>query len=94
LYAVSLIPCTGGNFLTVAGEEAVKALSWEQVHQIVKKFEALNPYRRDIVPGSVLKIEDDNYDPKTGKQRQLHCYAISAKRYALFLWPKNGEPAC
>lgn len=59
----------------------------------MKKFEALNPYRRDIIPGSVLKIEDDNYDPKTGKQRQLHCYAISAKRYALFLWPKNGEPA-
>ena len=89
----SLISCAGGNFLTVAGEDAVKALSWEQVHQIVKKFEALNPYRRDIIPGSVLKIEDDNYDPKTGKQRQLHCYAISAKRYALFLWPKNGEPA-
>jgi len=89
----SLIPCPGGNFLTVAGEEAVKALSWQQVYEIVRKFEALNPYRRDIIPGSVLKIEDDNYDPKTGKQRQLHCYAISAKRYALFLWPKNGEPA-
>jgi hypothetical protein len=30
----------------------------------VRKFEALNPYRRDIISGSVLKIEDDNYDPK------------------------------
>src|SRR5438309_10021499 len=40
----SLISCAGGNFLTVAGEDAVKALSWEQVHQIVNKFEALNPY--------------------------------------------------
>lgn len=66
---------------------------WEQVHRIVRKFEALNPYRREIIPGSVLKIEDDNYDLKTGKQRQLYCYAISAKRYALFLLPKNGEPA-
>ena len=89
----SLIPCPGGNLLTVAGEDAVKAFSWEQVHRIVKKFKALNPYRCDIIPGSVLKIEDDNYDPKTGKQRQLYCYAISAKRYALFLWPKNGGPA-
>jgi hypothetical protein len=62
------------------------------VKQIVKRFEALNPYRRDIIPGSVLKIENDNYDPRTGKQRQLHCFAISAKRYALFLWPENGEP--
>lgn len=88
-----LVSCPGGNFLSGDGEQAVKALSWEQVHQIVRKFEALNPYRRDIIPGSVLKIEDDNYDPKTGKQRQLHCYAISAKRYALFLWPKKGEPA-
>jgi hypothetical protein len=26
-------------------------------------------------------------------QRQLYCLAISAKRYALFLIPKNGEPA-
>jgi hypothetical protein len=89
----SLVPCPGGSFFTGVGEQAVKALSWEQVHQIVRKFEALNPYRRDIIPGSVLKIEDDNYDPKTGKQRQLHCYAISAKRYALFLWPKSGELA-
>ena len=41
----------------------------------------------------MLKIEDDNFDPRTGKQRQLHCLAISAKRYALFLKPKNGKPA-
>jgi hypothetical protein len=46
-----------------------------------------------LIPGSVLKIEDDNYDPKNGNQRQLHCYAISAKRYALFLWPQKGAPA-
>src|SRR4029077_6775559 len=38
------------------------------------------------------KIEDDNFDPKTGKQRQIHCLAISAKRYALFTLSKNGEP--
>jgi hypothetical protein len=88
-----MIPCKGGNITSRNGAGAVKALSWAQVQDIVKKFGALNPYDRKIIPGSVLKIEDDNYDPKTGKQRQLHCYAISAKRYALFLWPKNGVPA-
>jgi hypothetical protein len=30
--------------------------------------------------------------PKTGKQRQLWCLAISAKRYVLFLRDGNGEP--
>lgn len=43
--------------------------------------------------GSILKIEDDNFAPKTGKQRQLWCYAISAKRYALFVLGKDGAPA-
>ena len=73
--------------------EVVKALSWQQVDRVVKKFETLNPYDHNVIPGSVLKIEDDNYDPETKKQRQLYCLAISAKRYAIFLWPKNGEPA-
>jgi hypothetical protein len=86
------IPCKGGMHPVKDGTEVVNALSWVQVDELVKKFEALNPYDRNVIPGSVLKIEDDNYNPSTGKQRQLHCLAISAKRYALFLWPKNSEP--
>jgi hypothetical protein len=85
------IPCPGGRFIR-NGVECVRALSWRQVNQIVKKFEALNPYDRQIISGSVLKIEDDNFNPKTGKQRQIFCYAISAKRYALFTLSKNGSP--
>ena len=53
---------------------------------------SLNPYNRDAVPGSILKIEEDNFDPATGKQRQLYCVAISAKRYARFLLDKKGHP--
>jgi len=85
------IPCPGGN-LVKDGVEGVNALTWKQVDQIVKKFEALNPYNRRIISRSILKIEDDNFDPKTGKPRQIHCLAISAKRYALFALSKNGEP--
>jgi hypothetical protein len=74
------------------GREAVKALSWKQVRQISHWFAALNPYDREAVPGSVLKIEKDNFDPRTGAQRLLYCWAISAKRYALFLLDEHGTP--
>ncbi len=43
-------------------------------------------------PGWILKLEGVNFDPTTGVRRQLHCYAISAKRYALFLLDRNGKP--
>ena len=71
---------------------SVQTLSWKQVDEISQQFAALNPYRRDAVPGSILKIEDDNYDPATKKQRRLWCFAISAKRYALFLCNQDGVP--
>jgi hypothetical protein len=77
------IPCHGS---------AVTALSWKQVQEIPQRFAALNPYDRAAIPGSILKIEDDNGDPITGKQRQVYCLAISAKRYALFLRDERGNP--
>lgn len=88
-----MVPCTGGPHPMREGRRAVKALSWEQVRKISQRFAALNPYDRDAIPGSILKIEDDNFDPATRKQRQLWCVAISAKRYALFLRDDKGSPA-
>jgi hypothetical protein len=88
-----LIPCPGGPYRTKDGCLEIKALSWKQVEQITKLFAALNPYDHTAIPGSILKIEDDNFDPKTGQQRQLYCLAISAKRYVPFLRDKNGIPA-
>jgi hypothetical protein len=85
------IPCPGGASM-VRGKPAIKALSWKQVEDIAHRFEALNPYDRSAIPGSILKIEGDNFDPKTRKQRQLYCLAISAKRYALFLKDRKGNP--
>ncbi len=82
------VPCPGGK------DGVIKALSWQQVKKVSNQFDALNPYDRDAVPTSILKIEDDNYDdPETHEhQRQLYCLAISAKRYALFLRDKRGNP--
>lgn len=72
--------------------ETVHALSWKDVDQISARFQSLNPYDDTAVSGSVLEIEKDNFDPKNGEQRQIWCYAISAKRYALFLRDRKGMP--
>ena len=61
--------------------------------EIVALLDRLNPYNREAVKEPILKIESDNFDPRTKKQRQLWCLAISAKRYALFLRGRDGEPA-
>jgi hypothetical protein len=87
-----LVVCRGGPHSTKDGKQAVRALSRKQVQDISELFAALNPYNREAVPGSVLKIEEDNFDPTTGRQRQLYCFAISAKRYTLFTLDENGEP--
>jgi hypothetical protein len=86
-----LVPCPGGRERTPEGTEAERALSWSQVDQIAADLSPLNPFDRDAIPGSVLKIEKDNVDPVTGQRRQVWCYAISAKRYALCLKNTDGE---
>jgi len=81
--AGGLIPCEGGAELLEDGGSAIRALSWEGVQSIVDRFEALNPYDPDLIPGSVLKIEAVNLDEE-GQQREIWAFAISAKRYALY----------
>src|SRR5262245_50483423 len=83
--------CPGGPLPIKGGEAGIRALSLAQVDRIVDRFCALNPYDPEVARGSILKVETDNFDPETGKRRQLHCVAISAKRYALFTLSK-GEP--
>lgn len=31
--------------------------------------------------GSILQLEDDNFDPETGEQKLIDCIAIASKRY-------------
>jgi hypothetical protein len=92
--AGGLVPCPGGPHRTETGTDAVRALSWDEVEQIRTRFEALNPYDLAVVPGSVLELEDDNFDGprRTAPRRQLYCYAISAKRYAFYALDELGEP--
>lgn len=87
-----IVLCAGGSRRTADGQPGVRALSWREVDAIADRFRALNPYDRRAIPGSVLEIERDNFEPDTKAQRQLWCVAISAKRYVLFLRNAAGEP--
>jgi hypothetical protein len=75
-----LIDSPGGPYLK-RGKPAVRALSYAQVDQIRKRFARLNPYDQTAVPGTILKAEVDAY-----------CYAIAAKRYALYRLDEHGHP--
>jgi hypothetical protein len=88
-----LVPCPGGPYRLLDGREAVKALSWAEVDTMVSRLDALNPYDRTAVPDTILKVEDINFDPQTGERRELWCYAISTKRYALYALGAARNPA-
>lgn len=65
------------------GAQPITALSWAEVQRIVDRFESLNPYKRKVVPGSILKTHKLNWDQQK-RRRQLFGYSIAAKRYALY----------
>jgi hypothetical protein len=85
-----IVQCEGGAHRMPDGADAIKALPWKRVRQIVDRFKSLNPYDPKIVPGSVLNIVQElNYDTD-GRQRQLYGYGISAKRYGLYACEDSG----
>tara|TARA_R110002049_G_scaffold306155_1_gene504129 strand:- start:1519 stop:4254 length:2736 start_codon:yes stop_codon:yes gene_type:complete len=55
---------------------------------VIDWFEPLNPYRE---AGSILKIENANFNSENVYE-PLYCFAISAKRYALFNLDKDNKP--
>jgi hypothetical protein len=79
--------CDTDSMAIVASERGalgapIPQLSWEDVEQVRHRFDALNPYDPSLVE-SILKLEKENFDE--GLRRQLWCYAVSAKRYVLFV---------
>ena len=85
-----LIACPGGPHTTDDGNAAVRALSWDEVDEVREQFAALNPYDRSAVPGSIIKIEKENFDDQR-ERVPLLCYAISAKRYLLYYNDSEGR---
>jgi hypothetical protein len=84
-----LVPCPGGPTRMRNGEDAIRALSWDAVDAIVASFTSLNPYDKEFVSGSILRVEKQNFDA-SGMRRTVFGYAISAKRYALFTKERRG----
>jgi hypothetical protein len=62
---------------------SVTALSWATVRRVLDRFESLNPYDHELIPGSPWSTKFDSLST------ELWCYAISAKRYALYHLRKN-----
>ena len=89
--SMAIVATENGGLIPCAGSP-VSALTHKQVREISNRFGPLSPYDRKAVPGSILKIEDHNFDPETRKQRLIYCLAISAKRYVLFLRDRQGIP--
>jgi hypothetical protein len=84
--SLAIVASKNGGQLRIAGGDGARILSHAEVRAIVDKFAALNPYNREIVKGSILNLVDANFvdsDPSK-PQRQLYCYSIAAKRYALY----------
>jgi hypothetical protein len=82
--------CDTDSFGFVRTKEVTRNSFRSRVQKIVDWFTPLNPYRK---PGSILKIEDINNGIESDKEEPLYCFAISAKRYALFNIDKDGKPA-
>jgi hypothetical protein len=53
--AGGLTLCRGGSERLADGREAVRAISWDKVEEIRARFAALNPYDRNVIPGSILR---------------------------------------
>ena len=61
----------------------------KRARKVVDWFTPLNPYKKH---GSILKIEDLNYESGSDKMAPLYCFAISAKRYAMFNLTRDNRP--
>jgi hypothetical protein len=70
---------------TPDGTNQLTPLHPDTVRQILDRFQTLNPYDSDLIP-RLWKEEHDSLD------HPLWCYAISAKRYALYRRDADGTP--
>ena len=81
--------CDTDSLAIAKPEGAARGEFESKAKSVIDWFVPLNPYQK---PGSILKIEDINYDKDANALEPLYCLAISAKRYALFNIDKDGNP--
>lgn len=74
-------PCLPPRNVDSGYPEAIPVLTYEKVEEIRKRFDVLSPYDPNVAgPIPILKREL----PESFSDPQVYCYAISAKRYAMF----------
>jgi hypothetical protein len=59
----------------------IDALPWATVDEICDLFIPLNPFDRELFPGSPLRLTASNFDPVSGEQIAIEGLYISTKRY-------------
>ncbi len=77
----------------IAGADGLRTLSWDEVEDIVNRFERLNPYDRRYIKGSILSLVKANHvDSDSSKpRRQLYGYSVSSKRYVIYEKTGRGD---
>jgi hypothetical protein len=79
-----LLACPGGPERLADGTEAVRALSWAAVDEVLGGLGSLSPYKPGTI-ADLVKLEPQNFavgDPT--RPEELFCLATSAKRYVLY----------
>jgi hypothetical protein len=85
-----LVACPGGPYRLPDGREAVMALSWAELDEVLAGINALNPYRDGTVP-SLVKLEQENFAAdRSGVPVDLRALAVSPKRYVLYELTPDG----
>ena len=73
--------CDTDSLAIMRPEDMTRSVFRKLARDVIDWFKPVNPYE---TPGSILKIEEPNCTSDSGELEPLYCYAISAKRYALF----------
>ena len=82
--------CPGGPHRLSDGQEAVRALSWTELDDVLAEIDSLNPYAAGTVT-SLVKLEDENFAADGSRTPvDLRALAISPKRYVLYELGPDG----
>lgn len=85
-----LITCPNGPDRLGDGTEAVRALSWAEVDEVLAGLDSLLPYTPGTIR-SLIKLEDENFARGDGgRPIELYGLATSAKRYVLYNRTADG----
>ncbi|WP_439575950.1 hypothetical protein [Phreatobacter sp.] len=80
--------CDTDSMALIRPKTMTEGQFYETAKRVCAWFEPLNPY---AVKGPLFKIEDANFDFRTGELAPLMCLAISSKRYVLFNENASGS---